>query len=225
MRPLAILLTLALAGQIVAQPPTKPTKADHDAAAAIALAKVKIAATSNLTRELTLEQGLAVAKSKRIPVFVRVGALDCSSLCAELRPEIPTVHTATMNGDNRPRVLLLQADDSGAVWKVQEWPNTLPTISEVKAAAKVAPVKAREAAEAEKRKATVPTAPTKPSWLSQPLNVGRCPCGPTGGCRCNPHSDCAAGKCATHNPYLIRPTAPPMKPVTVPVPLDWRCVV
>lgn len=42
-------------------------------------------------------------------------------------------------------------------------------------------------------------------WLSQPLNVGRCPCGETGaGCHCHPHDGCARGECPTHNPLLYR---------------------
>jgi hypothetical protein len=40
------------------------------------------------------------------------------------------------------------------------------------------------------------------AWNSHPLNLGSCPCSKIGGCRCDPHSDCAAGKCAQHNPNL-----------------------
>jgi hypothetical protein len=57
-------------------------------------------------------------------------------------------------------------------------------------------------------------------FLSQPLNVGRCPCGATGqGCHCQPHSLCAGGQCGNHNP-LLRPkpvqAAQPQQPAYVP---------
>lgn len=39
-------------------------------------------------------------------------------------------------------------------------------------------------------------------WLSQPLNQGSCGCRQTGGCHCDPHSDCAKNGCKNHNPFL-----------------------
>lgn len=41
-------------------------------------------------------------------------------------------------------------------------------------------------------------------WKSQSLNVGSCPCGATGGCRCSPHSACAKGLCGVLNPILAK---------------------
>jgi len=59
------------------------------------------------------------------------------------------------------------------------------------------------------------------AWLSHPLNVGSCPCGATGGCRCSPHDNCKGGKCAEQNPYLsasaVKVGPPRTQPQYVPV--------
>lgn len=44
--------------------------------------------------------------------------------------------------------------------------------------------------------------PDVQAWLRLPANVGSCPCKATGGCHCRPHSECARGNCAAHNPLL-----------------------
>lgn len=41
-------------------------------------------------------------------------------------------------------------------------------------------------------------------WMTQPLNVGSCPCGRTGGCHCLPHDLCRGGQCQNHNPLLYK---------------------
>ena len=55
------------------------------------------------------------------------------------------------------------------------------------------------------------------AWLAQPRNVGSCPCSGVGGCHCQPHSLCAGGGCASHNPLLGAKAEVAAPVVTFPV--------
>ena len=60
-------------------------------------------------------------------------------------------------------------------------------------------------------------------WTSQPLNVGSCPCKATGGCHCQPYSECARGTCASHNLLLSKAAAQPVRaaePQPAPIPVQ-----
>ncbi len=112
-----------------------PSSLDAQAKAAIVAAIVKpekIAAPESVP--LSLEEAVAWTAERHKPVLVRVGAMDCSSLCKGLRPEIPTCHTATMYGSGTPRILLMLQDQAGVWWQTPAW-TKLPTEKEVREAA------------------------------------------------------------------------------------------
>lgn len=97
-------------------------------------AKADQVAKIDLNKPLTLDQAKSIAREGRV-VLVRVGGLDCSSLCSKLRPEIPTAHVAEMWDNPAPRLQLILGDKTGAIWTAPKAWRSLPTESEIRAAA------------------------------------------------------------------------------------------
>ncbi|MFL5340900.1 MAG: hypothetical protein ACJ8F7_12205 [Gemmataceae bacterium] len=123
---LTLLIATLAAGPVLGQ-----SREDYDAAAALALqVAVKRPATA-----LSLAEAKAVTLSRRVPVLVRVGELDCGALCATLRPDLPTCHTSELAGDRSPHLRLLLADVEGTFWLSGERWSAVPAEAEVRRAA------------------------------------------------------------------------------------------
>lgn len=129
----SILTLLALTSSA----PAQASREDLDAAAALALSARRPAparSAADLTKPLTLDQAIQVAKTRRVPVLVRVGAVDCAHLCVGLRPEIPTCHAAELWGDAAPRLQLIYTDGT-AWWGGERWKG-VPSEAAVRTEAK-----------------------------------------------------------------------------------------
>jgi hypothetical protein len=190
-----LLATMACISRVPAQTPE-----DGDAAASLALhaaaarhatlSATRTEPSPDVTRPLTAEQAVQVAKSKRCPILVRVGNLDCSSLCASLRPEIPTAHVAEICGDTSPHLRLIEADSTGQLWRSAERWTALPTEAEVRIAAhkldKYVGAMGKPVPPALVPKTAVP-------------NAGHCSCGDDR-CFCLPASKCPGGCPAAQTP-------------------------
>ena len=87
---------------VAASPAMAQNREDFDAAAALAL-QVAIQPTSpRLPATLTLAEAKEFARSRRAPVLVRVGGLDCAALCAKLRPDFASCHADELAGERSP---------------------------------------------------------------------------------------------------------------------------
>lgn len=222
--------TLASAMALSAEPPTKsdtapmptPAQAKAKAIAALALAKARANAPTVIaaTKPIPYADAKKIAKREGKPIFVSIG-LECSGLCSDLRPEFLTCHEKEFEGDKTPRAVLILPGKNRDLFRVTTWP-TMPTADQVRQVAvewkkKIsADVDADQPTRSDRSRSDrsdrsdalasvialglVGVQPAE--WMRQPLNVGNCPCAGTGGCRCLPHSLCADGQCANHNPLL-----------------------
>ena len=120
---------------VAASPAMAQNREDFDAAAALAL-QVAIQPTSpRLPATLTLAEAKEFARSRRAPVLVRVGGLDCAALCAKLRPDFASCHADELAGERSPHLRLLLADAEGTLWLSGERWASIPHEAEVRQAA------------------------------------------------------------------------------------------
>ncbi len=124
---LILLAMLAAAGPVGAQ-----SREDYDAAAALALHAACKPIAAAPAAALTLVEAKEYTRSRRFPVLVRVGGLDCATLCTKLRPEIPACHVEELAGDHAPHLRLMLAGADGALWLSGERWTALPQEADVR---------------------------------------------------------------------------------------------
>jgi hypothetical protein len=166
---------------------------EAEVAIAIAVAKQKALAAAAPRERLPVRYEVAKEESKRTgkPILLRVGKLDCSTLCGKLRSDLIISHEDRVEGLATERIyLVIPSKDKSALYKWAEW-TTLPSETEVRAAAH----KGQVWADGE-GKVSTPVKPLRVGNVQQATtpNVGHCRCG-DGKCLCLPAALCAQGKC------------------------------
>lgn len=100
-------------------------------------AKPTVAAkpTYDLSKPLTsMEAAIEVAKTNKCVVMLSIG-LDCTSLCAQLRPELPTAHVSDVWGSKEPQIVLIYADRNNEIWRSGTRWTAVPTEMTIRQAA------------------------------------------------------------------------------------------